>query len=219
MKQKACALLTFAQDSLESDCFFGENWAVPQKSAIDSTKLAVFLLLLWGAVGCGAGDSNILELPQVDGKTAKPFETTNVTAVAFIFLSTECPISNRYAPEVQRLQGKFSKTAFWLVYPNRGESDQAVTKHLKEFRHTAPAVRDPQHKLVRLAQVRVTPEAAVFSPRGELLYHGRIDDRTADFGKERPEPTTRDLEAALASVMKGQRPERAAAAAVGCPIR
>ena len=192
--------------------------AMPEKSA-HSSKVAVFLLLLWAAAGCGAGDSNILELLQVDGKAVRPFGTTNVAAVAFIFVSTECPISNRYAPELQRLQGKFSKTAFWLVYPNRGESDEAVTKHLKEFRHTAPALRDPQHKLVRLAGARVTPEAAVFSPRGELLYHGRIDDRSVDFGKERPEPTTRDLEAALTSVMKGETPGRAAAPAVGCPIR
>ena len=192
---------------------------MPEKSAIDSSKVAVFLLLLWGAIGCGAGDSNILELPQVDGKAARPFEATNVAAVAFIFMSTDCPISNRYAPEVQRLQGKFSKTAFWLVYPNRGESDQAVAKHLKDFRHTAPALRDPQHKLVRLAGARVTPEAAVFSPRGELLYHGRIDDRNVDFGKERPEPTTRDLEAALNAVVKGEAPRRAGGPAVGCPIR
>lgn len=179
----------------------------------------MFLLLLWGAVGCGAGDSNILELPQADGKAARPFEATNVAAVAFIFMSTECPISNRYAPEVQRLQGKFSKTAFWLVYPNRGESDEAVKKHLKEFRHTAPALRDPQHKLVRLASARVTPEAAVFSASGELLYHGRIDDRNVDFGKERTEPTTRDLEAALNAVVKGETPRRAGGPAVGCPIR
>jgi hypothetical protein len=117
------------------------------------------------------------------------------------------------------LQGKFSKTGFWLVYPNRGESDEAVTKHLKEFRHTAPALRDPQHKLVRLASARVTPEAAVFSPRGELLYHGRIDDRNVDFGKERPEPTTRDLETALTSLINGDTPGRATGAAVGCPIR
>jgi hypothetical protein len=204
---------------LNQTAFLARIGAVPEKSAIDSAKLAVFLLLLCGAVGCGAGDSNILEFPQVDGKVAKPFAATNVAAVVVIFVSTECPISNRYSPEVQRLQGKFSKTGFWLVYPNRGESDQAVAKHLKEFGHTAPALRDPQHKLVRLARARVTPEAAVFSASGELLYHGRIDDRNVDFGKERPEPTTRDLEAALSAVMKGETPGRAAAPAVGCPIR
>ena len=72
---------------------------------------------------------------------------------------------------------------------------------------------------VRLARARVTPEAAVFSPRGDLLYHGRIDDRNVDFGKERPEPTTRDLEAVLDAVVNGKTPHRAAVPAVGCPIR
>jgi hypothetical protein len=196
-----------------------ESRAMPAKSAVDFWKGAVFLVLLCGAVGCAAGDAKKLEWLQVDGKAVRPFEATNVAAVAFFFLSTDCPISNRYAPEMQRLQEKFTRARFWLVYPNREESDEAVTKHLKEFRHTAPALRDPQHKLVGLARARVTPEAAVFSATGQLLYHGRIDDRNVAFGKERPEPTTRDLEAVLNAVMKGEAPEQSAAPAVGCPIR
>jgi hypothetical protein len=178
-------------------------------------------LLFLGSVGNGAERvSKELELPQVSGKTTKPFGQTNVAAVAFVFVSTECPISNRYAPEVQRLHEKFAqKIGFWLVYPNGGESDEAVSKHIKEFKHAAPALRDPRHQLVRLAEARVTPEAAVFSPRGELLYRGRIDDRNVDFGNARPEPTTRDLENAIRAVLNGDKPVTAATRAVGCPIR
>src|SRR5687767_11600084 len=137
--------------------------------------------------GCKADAPAELELPQADGRTAKPFATTNL-AVAFVFVATECPISNRYAPEVQRLRAKFPEIQFWLVYPNVTESDEAVMKHAKEFGHKAPVLRDPKRKLVQVARARVTPEAAVFGRGGELLYHGRIDDRQVDFGKERPEP-------------------------------
>jgi hypothetical protein len=168
--------------------------------------------------GCKAGVTAELELPQADGRVAKPFAVTNM-AVAFVFVATECPISNRYAPEIQRLQARFPEIRFWLVYPNAGETDEAVRNHAQEFRYQAPVLRDPKHKLVRLARAQVTPEAAVFSRGGELMYHGRIDDRQVDFGKERPEPTTRDLENALQAVLRGTALSQPARPAVGCPIQ
>lgn len=175
-----------------------------------------FALLPLGNVALASTE---LAFPQVRGKSAKPFAQTNVAAIAFVFVSTDCPISNRYAPEVQRLQEKFGRVRFWLVYPNTSESDEAVARHIQEYRHTASALRDPEHKLVRLARARVTPEAALFSASGELLYHGRIDDRDVDFGKQRPEPARRDFEAALEAVLKGEKPAAASTKAVGCPIR
>jgi hypothetical protein len=177
------------------------------------------------ATGCDGGESRVnrdkLSLPRIGGKAVRPFGARNAKAIAFVFISTECPISNRYAPEVQRLMEKFGAegVAFWLVYPNAGESEQVVRQHLKEFRYNAAALRDPKHELVKLSQVRVTPEAAVFRSSGELLYHGRIDDRNADLGKERPRPTTHDLEDALAAVLEGRDPKPAGGRTVGCPIQ
>jgi hypothetical protein len=187
--------------------------------------LVMLLLFFVLAAGCDAGPSTVapqkLSLPTIDGKTLAPFDRNNAKAIAFVFLGAECPISNRYAPEVERLYQKFSAqgAALWLVYPNAGESEQTIRQHLKEFRYTATALRDPKHQLVRLAQVHVTPEAAVFRPTGELIYHGRIDDRSADFGKERPEPTVHDFEDALSAAINGKTPKPAGGRAVGCPIQ
>jgi hypothetical protein len=50
------------------------------------------------------------------------------------------------------------------------------------------------------------------------VYHGRIDDRFADVGVERPAPTTHDLENALRAVAKGETPPPASGRAVGCPV-
>jgi len=189
----------------------------------NATLMLAMALVFALATGCDAGESRVnaakLSLPAIGGKSVAPFQTTNT--IAFVFISTECPISNRYAPEVQRLHDKFSSRgiAFWLVYPNTGESEQAVQQHLKGFRYSAPALRDPKHELVKLSRVRVTPEAAIFRSNGELLYQGRIDDRNVDFGKERPEPTARDFEDALAAAVEGRRPKAAGGRAVGCPIQ
>ncbi len=194
--------------------------------SLPARSLAVTLLLLFAlATGCGAGQSTVapekLSLPTMDGKTLAPFGRNNAKVIAFVFLGAECPISNRYAPEVQRLYDKFTAqgAALWLVYPNGGEMDETVRKHMKEFRYNAPALRDPKHELVRLAKVRVTPEAAIFRRSGELIYHGRIDDRNVDFGKERPEATSHDFEEALNAAINGKTPKAAGGRAVGCPIQ
>jgi hypothetical protein len=192
---------------------------MPEKARMSLLVCVLCAAALGAHMGCQARETKGLELPQADGRAAKPFATTNTTAVAFVFVATECPISNRYAPEVHRLRAKFPQIRFWLVYPNGTEPDEAVRKHAKEFGHEAAVLRDPKHELVRRAEVRVTPEAAVFSSGGKLLYHGRIDDRQADFGKERPEATTRDLENALTAVLDGKAPAQPAGRAVGCPIQ
>jgi hypothetical protein len=66
--------------------------------------------------------------------------------------------------------------------------------------------------------VKVTPEVAVLSPTGELLYLGRIDDRYNPQGKRRPEPTVRDLQLALDAVLAGKPVPTPRTKAFGCPL-
>jgi thiol-disulfide isomerase/thioredoxin len=147
------------------------------------------------------------------GKPVHLFDKTTV----LIFVRTDCPISNRYAPEMQRLYREYSpRVAFYLVYPDGAETAGAIQKHMAEYGYTFGALRDPDRSLVKLTHARVTPEAAVISARGDLLYHGRIDDRYVDFGKSRTEPTTHDLEDALQSVLAGKPVKVASTRAIGC---
>ena len=80
------------------------------------------------------------------------------------------------------------------------------------------ATRDPQHALVKKAKAQVTPEAAVFSATGRLLYHGRIDNRYVDFGRDRPEATERDLENVLQAISEGKTSGFVSKPAIGCYI-
>ena len=137
----------------------------------------------------------------------------------FIFLRTDCPISNRFAPEVQRLSQQFARKGaqFWLVYPDRAESAANVATNAKDFGYSLPVLRDPDRALVKLSHASITPEAAVFS-RGKLVYHGRIDDRVAALGKVRPAATTHELQAAVSAALLGQTPAVTEAPAIGCYI-
>ena len=149
-----------------------------------------------------------------------PFNGAGEKAVVFIFIANDCPISNRYAPEIRRLYESFQARgiSFWLVHPNAEESDEAIKKHAEEYRYPMGIIRDPGHSLVRRAKVQVTPEAAIFLPDGRLAYHGRIDDRHVDFGRHRPEPTRQDLRQALEEILAGRAVSEARTRAVGCAI-
>jgi hypothetical protein len=133
-----------------------------------------------------------------------------------VFTTTDCPISNRYAPEIQRLATKFSKSAeFVLVYPVPADSAAMIAAHAKKFAYAIPTMRDTDQKLVRLTGVTVTPEVAVM--QGErVLYRGRIDDRYVAFGVERPKATTHDLEDALTAVTAGKPIANRETRAIGC---
>ena len=58
--------------------------------------------------------------------------------------------------------------------------------------------------LVQLSGASVTPQAAVLSPDGTVLYLGRIDNRVEDFGKQRPQATVPDLRNALDALLAGK---------------
>ncbi len=52
-----------------------------------------------------------------------------------VFTTTDCPISNRYAPEIKRLTAKFAgKARFVLVYPVAGDTDPIDSRAHEEVR-------------------------------------------------------------------------------------
>jgi thiol-disulfide isomerase/thioredoxin len=142
-------------------------------------------------------------------------------AIVFLFTSTECPISNRYAPEIKRLVETFGPkgVVFRLVYPNRVEASHAIRDHVKAFAYpvSVEPFRDPQMALAKFTGATITPEAAVVVD-GKVVYHGRIDDRYVDFGVDRPEPTVRDLSDALQAALTGRAVARPVTRAIGCFI-
>lgn len=161
-----------------------------------------------------------LQLLDLNNKPADPFQlTADAKAVVFLFTATDCPISNRYAPEVQRVHDAFAARGvrFFLVYPNPADKPKMIREHAKSFGYPAEVVRDPRQALVKRAQATVTPEAAVFV-HGALVYHGRIDDRFVDFGLDRPEPTTHDLADTLTAILAGAPVPHPVTHAVGCYI-
>ena len=84
--------------------------------------------------------------------------------------------------------------------------------------HTCEAVIDHARRAVALSGATVTPEAAVWAEGSGLVYRGRIDDLYVDFGKQRVEPSQRDLREVLDAILSGEIPPFRSTKAIGCYI-
>jgi AhpC/TSA family protein len=178
-------------------------------------------LLAAALVGTTAHTASGVRLPTLDGVLVDPFQMPSGTkAIVLTFVSVDCPISNRYAPELRRLYDRFASQGvlFRLIYPNPADSPDTIRRHLKEYGYQGQALRDPRHELVTITNATVTPEAAVYATPGQPVYRGRIDDRYVNPGLQRAQPTRRDLEDALSAVLAGKPVPQARVPAVGCFI-
>ncbi|MBV9227644.1 MAG: redoxin domain-containing protein [Acidobacteriaceae bacterium] len=178
----------------------------------------LFLTVLAAAFALGFPENG--KFRDLHGNWVDPF-SSSAHARVFLFVRTDCPITNRYAPELQRLASQFKTQGvdFWLVYPDGTERPESVKRHIEQYQFPGVALLDPRHQLVALAHVTVAPEAAVFSAVGILAYHGRIDDRYIDVGKSRPGgPQTHDLEEAIARTLSGKPVLHPQTRAIGCSL-
>jgi hypothetical protein len=145
-------------------------------------------------------------------------------AVVLFFVASDCPISNRTFPEMQRVRERYEKSgiAFWFVYPNSGEKGTAVQQHQQAFDPNGQAILDTSGELARMAHARITPEAAVLvrsrSHAWNPVYTGRIDDRYVRLGLERPFATQHFAERVIAEVLQNKPIEAATGNPVGCTI-
>ena len=156
---------------------------------------------------------------DLGGSSVDPLKQAPGKLLVLIFVRTDCPISNRYAPLIQEMSVKYGgQTDFWLVFPDKNESPETIRSYLQEFGYKLPALRDPEHALVKRSQVKVTPEVAVFDAKRALVYRGRIDNLYQDFGRARRSATTHELADAIEAARKGLAPAVASADGFGCFI-
>jgi hypothetical protein len=173
-------------------------------------------------MGADASDSSApksVSAQDLSGQAVDPFKVGAGKPVVFIFVRTDCPISNRYAPTIHTLSQKYSGAAeMVLVYPDKTETSANIKKHLQEYDYKISALLDPQHALVKLGKVEITPEVAVFNSKRELIYHGRIDNWYKEFGHARSAPTTHELDEAIQAALNPSHPVPASVGGVGCYI-
>jgi peroxiredoxin len=159
-------------------------------------------------------------LEDATGRTYTAADLRTQKATVFLFVATDCPNSNTYAPVLARLYHEYSGhgVGFFNVYSDPQETEASVKQHDSEYQVPFPALLDPHQKLARLTGARSTPEAIVVSSAGQTLYRGRVDDRFVEIGKTRFHPKRDDLREALEAILQGQPPVQPVTRVIGCAI-
>ena len=170
-----------------------------------------------------AGAKTVLppfSLADTQGRAHTPAEWSGKRAVVLFFLTTDCPLCNNYVPELNRIAQAYTPRGV-VFYGVQGDATIAaadVKKHVQEFGYTFPYLFDQEERLASYTGATSTPEAAVLSAAGQLLYLGRVDNRLEDFGKQRTQVTEFDLRNALDAVLNGKPVPHARTKALGCAI-
>jgi len=180
--------------------------------------MARWALLFWTAAGLAAVPA--FQLRDTEGRLHTPAEWNGVKAILLFFVTTDCPVANSYVPEMNRIQEAYAPRGvrIFAVQSDTTIPDAEVARYARDYHYGFPLLLDPRQVLVRLANATITPQAAVLSAEGKVLYLGRIDNRVADFGKQRFEATEHDLREALDAVLAGKPVAHPFTKSIGCAI-
>jgi thiol-disulfide isomerase/thioredoxin len=158
---------------------------------------------------------------DLHGGIVKPLQQPEgQKGVVLVFIATDCPISNGYAP----LVGELARAAaahhvgFFTVYADDSLSAADAQSHHDAYGYPCDALLDPRRALAHAVGATVTPEALVILPDGMLAYRGRIDNQYASIGHKRYAATTHELKDVIDALSTGANITTVWQPAVGCAI-
>jgi len=157
---------------------------------------------------------------DLEGKTHRLAVEPEVKATVLVFLTTECPISRQYIPELNRLTETLAghgARLYGVVY-DPSISRSLAAEFAAEFKATFPILFDASGELAAHFQPTHVPEAFVLDLNGQQVYRGRIDDLYASIDKRRSEPSQHDLRDAAIATAAGMPVEAAQTKPVGCRL-
>lgn len=157
---------------------------------------------------------------DIKGHRQNPLNSDNGRITVLLFVMTDCPIANSYAPEISRTVAKYrdKPISFSMVYVDPDITSKSAQAHASEYGLRLNAILDPSRTLAKKAGATITPEAVILNRKNEIVYRGRIDNRVADFGKSRPRATRHDLWLTLDALLQGKKVPLHKTPAVGCAI-
>lgn len=192
----------------------------PQQNILPAGLLSILLLYLTLQNGPSNSPPAPVTFNTLTDKTIAPLESANGKPCVIIFITTDCPIANALAPEINRIYKDYQKKGiqFTLAHVDPDISTDDAKKHAQEYSLNPPVVIDRKHQLVKASNAKVTPQTAVFDHTGKLVYSGRLNNQWADYGKRRVKVSEHNLRDTLDALLTGKPAPKSHTTAVGCYI-
>jgi peroxiredoxin/mono/diheme cytochrome c family protein len=157
---------------------------------------------------------------DLQGKSHRLSADPEVKATALVFLTSECPISRQYIPELNRLAKQFHEQNATLVGVlfDPTITRRAASEFVDEFKLEFPVLFDASGELAAYFQPTHVPEAFVLDADGNQVYRGLIDNLYASVDKRRPEVTEHFLRDATLASAAGQPIPVSPTQPIGCRL-
>ena len=166
-------------------------------------------ILIAGVMQVGCSSQPEEQFVDVTGTIHAPLHGSEGDLVVIVFSSTDCPIANAMAPELERAHQEALGQGgrFYLVHARRDLQDALAKTHASEYSLGMPVLIDREHALVKHFDARVTPEAFVLQFTGpdeyEISYTGSINNLYGSVGNRRTKATEHYLVEAITSISTG----------------
>lgn len=163
-------------------------------------------------------------LQDASGLQHTPLQGESGDVVVVVFSSTDCPIANAMAPDLERAHKEAAESGarFYLVHARRDLTTEPVRTHAKKYALTMPVLVDRDHALVEALNASVTPEAVVlrFSDPNdyEILYQGSVNNLYSSVGNRRKDISEYHLRDAIRVAAAGGTPDVKSRPPFGCYI-
>src|SRR5438067_829200 len=141
-------------------------------------------------------------------------------ATVLLFLGTQCPISNRYVPQLNQLAKAHQddRVEFFVVVSDPTVTRKDVLVYRDQYKIEMPVIFDASGVLARELKPTHTPEAFLLDHDGAVRYRGRIDDGFAALGKVNQVVKSHDLADAISALLANKPIAQEKTDPVGCPF-
>ena len=172
-------------------------------------------------IGSNMPASDII-MKDVNGKEVSVKGARKDNGLLVMFSCNTCPYVVKSQERTKEMLAFAQKNKIGVIIINSNEAQReeadsydAMRNYAKEQRYNTPYVVDENSKVADLFGATRTPEVFLFNPKGELMYHGAMEDNPSS-PKESKEFY---LKNAMYKMVSGEKPDPSETKSIGCSIK
>lgn len=162
-----------------------------------------------------------VKMKSVNGNDYSIKDMMSKNGVMVMFSCNTCPIVEKYKGRTLEAIKEAKENGFGVIivnsnedYRNGEDSFTAMQEYAKEQNYDVPYVVDVNSTVADAFGASRTPETFLFNAKGELIYHGSLDDN-----QDAAQVKRKHLSAAIGEVLSGKIVSVNNTNAVGCSIK
>lgn len=189
------------------------------RAALFSLMLAAPALAL--ELGAPAPKADV-KMKNVDGKELSLSEVAGQQGTLVIFTCNHCPWAKAWEERIATLGNEYAKRGIGVIAvnandpkTNAADSYEGMVERAKQRNFQFAYVVDAGSTVAKAFGAERTPEVFLFDAKGQLVYHGTVDDNAENAAAVKQHY----LRDALESVASGKPVAVAETKALGCTIK